>query len=118
MSSVNFATVKGVCYRPGTVFIFDMENDVPVFGLIEQVLLYNFKIIVVCRYVKPLLFIVHLHVYSVKITDKHLFVEPGFERSPHPIDLYETSFGKCIRSRYNTVFINRKTVNKAFILVF
>ena len=101
LSSVNFATVKGVCYRPGTVFILDMENDVPVFGLIEQVLLYNFKIIVVCRYVKPLQFIVHLHVYCVKITDKHLFVEPGFELSPHPIDLYKTSFGKYIWLRYN-----------------
>ena len=46
-------------------------------------------------------FIVHLHAYSVKTTDKHLFVEPGFELGSHPIDLYETSFGKCIRLRYN-----------------
>ena len=101
LSSVNFATVKGVCYRPRTVLILDMENDVPVFGLIEQALLYNFKVIVVCRYVKPLQFIVHLHAYSVKITGKHLFVEPGFELCPHPIDLYETFFGKCIRLRYS-----------------
>ena len=93
--------VHGLLYMPKFVYVLDIsDEDVPIFAIVNDLILCDDVVVLVCFYLKPLYYCVNKHSYVVQVTDKLLFLKPGHELNIHPLDMYELESKNYIRLRY------------------
>ena len=75
----------------------DVVNGLPVFACIEKILVLCGKVVAVCKYAKPIDYVVSLRMFEVELTDGVMFLRPGYESYAQGLDLYEVSGKKFVR---------------------
>ena len=94
--------VNGVSYKLNFVYVLEILNhDIPVFGLVKQIILCGSTVVIVCAFLETMNFDAHKHAYVVKITDQILFLQPGCELNIHPLNMYRINGKNYVRMHYN-----------------
>ena len=95
--SVSFVCANGVHYRSNLIFVIDVVDGLPVFACIENILVLYSRNVIVCKYAKPMVYVISLRMFEVELTDEIMFLQPGYELYANSLDLYKINGKKFVR---------------------
>ena len=72
------------------------------------------KIVIVCKYAKPIHYVISLKMFEVELTDEIIFLQPGCELYANSLDLYEINGKKFVRPSNYVCVSSRHSVEEAF----
>ena len=61
-------------YRCNLLFVMGVVNGLPVFACIENILVLYSRIVIVCKYAKPIDYVISLGMFKVELTDEIIFL--------------------------------------------
>ncbi len=87
---INWIEVAGTYYKPNMVVLYKMEQDIPIFGQISEILNSDDKFWFALTVLETQLFNSHFHSYEVKKTNLKILCEATKIYDYHPLWLYQS----------------------------
>ena len=94
--------------------MIDVEDGLPVFACIENILVLYCRIVIVCKYAKLIDYVNSLRMFEVELTDEIIFLQPGCELYTNSVDLYEINGKKFVRPSNYFCESSKRSVLEAF----